>query len=352
MIVDLVRNDLGRVATTGSVVVDGFERLVTLPTVHHLVSTVRARTRLGLPLEEILRATLAGRIDHRRAQAARGRDHRRARGQRARPLLRRASAGSAPAGSAELALAIRTAVVRGGELMPRRRRRHRRRFRSRRRARRDARQSRSVFARDWLNKAPGAPSTAQPSGEPHALLRVRTARRVRNAARVRNARRVRNGRGLCADAGVARRRGARDRHAAAPDPARDRDALERAPIRCRSRAGRATFGDLEASLGHAVATAAVAWADAHRGERPDGWQLLVELAEARAERIARRRHHRDDERARHLAHARRASTYLAQTQAHCKERGLSTPERAAPLFYGCMMAVGRELAGWLGGVRP
>src|SRR5262249_12234229 len=47
---------------------------------------------------------------------------------------------------------------------------------------------------------------------------------------------------------------------------------------------RARYGDLEVSLGHAVATAAVAWADAHRGERPDGWQLLVELAQARAER--------------------------------------------------------------------
>ncbi len=48
--------------------------------------------------------------------------------------------------------------------------------------------------------------------------------------------------------------------------------------------GRARYADLEVSLGHAVSTAAVAWADAHRGERPDGWQLLVELAQARAER--------------------------------------------------------------------
>lgn len=117
--------------------------------------------------------------------------------------------------------------------------------------------------------------------------------------------------------------------------------------------GRARFGDLEVSLGHAVATAAVAWADAHRGERPEGWQLLVELASARAVRSS----HGDgvltvtlDVRA--TLRARVGLEYLAQTQAHCKERALSTPERAAPLFYGCMMAVGRELAGWLGGVRP
>jgi hypothetical protein len=115
--------------------------------------------------------------------------------------------------------------------------------------------------------------------------------------------------------------------------------------------GNARYGDLEVSLGHAVSTAAVAWADAHRGERPDGWQLLVELAQARAERsldgfITVRL----DVRA--TLRARVGHVYLAQTQAHCKERGASTPDRAAPLFYGCMMAVGRELAGWLGGVQP
>ncbi|MGZ3441080.1 MAG: chorismate-binding protein, partial [Polyangia bacterium] len=115
MIVDLLRNDLGRVAVTGSVAVDGFERLVTLPTVHHLVSTVRARTRLGLPLEEILRATLPGgsitgapklravEIIDELEGAVRG------------PYCG-ALGWLGPAGSAELALAIRTAVVRDGEL--------------------------------------------------------------------------------------------------------------------------------------------------------------------------------------------------------------------------------------------
>jgi para-aminobenzoate synthetase component 1 len=115
MIVDLLRNDLGRVATTGSVVVEGFERLVTLPTVHHLVSTVKARTRLDLPLEEILRATLPGGsitgapklraveiIDELEATS--------------RGPYCGAIGWIGAAGSAELALAIRTAVVRGGEL--------------------------------------------------------------------------------------------------------------------------------------------------------------------------------------------------------------------------------------------
>ena len=60
MIVDLERNDLGRVAETGSVSVQGFARVVTLPTVHHLVSTVQARLRDGVGLREVLAATFPG----------------------------------------------------------------------------------------------------------------------------------------------------------------------------------------------------------------------------------------------------------------------------------------------------
>jgi para-aminobenzoate synthetase component 1 len=60
MIVDLERNDLGRVARTGSVAVDGFERVVSLPTVHHLVSTVRARLREGVGVGDLLAATFPG----------------------------------------------------------------------------------------------------------------------------------------------------------------------------------------------------------------------------------------------------------------------------------------------------
>jgi anthranilate/para-aminobenzoate synthase component I len=60
MIVDLVRNDLGRVAQAGSVQVSRCMALEPYPTVLHLVSTVEAEARPGLGLAELLRAVLPG----------------------------------------------------------------------------------------------------------------------------------------------------------------------------------------------------------------------------------------------------------------------------------------------------
>ena len=53
MIVDLLRNDLSRVAVTGSVAVPKLFSLETYPTVHHMTSTVTATTRDGVTLEDI-----------------------------------------------------------------------------------------------------------------------------------------------------------------------------------------------------------------------------------------------------------------------------------------------------------
>ncbi len=60
MIVDLVRNDLGRVAVQGSVGVPEFMALRTFPTVQHLVSRVEAQARPEAGLAEILRSILPG----------------------------------------------------------------------------------------------------------------------------------------------------------------------------------------------------------------------------------------------------------------------------------------------------
>ena len=60
MIVDLERNDLGRVCRTGSVRVDEFARVHTFPSLHHMVSKVSGRLRPHTPLADVLRATFPG----------------------------------------------------------------------------------------------------------------------------------------------------------------------------------------------------------------------------------------------------------------------------------------------------
>lgn len=60
MIVDLERNDLGRVAKIGSVRVAKMMALERFPTVHHLVSTVQAALPRETPVGDLLRATFPG----------------------------------------------------------------------------------------------------------------------------------------------------------------------------------------------------------------------------------------------------------------------------------------------------
>ncbi len=60
MIVDLMRNDLGRVCEYGSVRVEAVCKLESYPFVHHLVSDVRGRLRDGLGPTDLLRASFPG----------------------------------------------------------------------------------------------------------------------------------------------------------------------------------------------------------------------------------------------------------------------------------------------------
>jgi para-aminobenzoate synthetase component I len=57
MIVDLVRNDLGRVAITGTVTVPELLAVRQAPGVWHLVSTVSARVDVDVPMAAVLEAT-------------------------------------------------------------------------------------------------------------------------------------------------------------------------------------------------------------------------------------------------------------------------------------------------------
>ncbi len=115
MIVDLERNDLGRVCRTGSVQVAELARLVSLPTVHHLESTVRGALRPGVGLTELLAATFPG-------GSITGAPKRRAMQiiDELEPVPRGVYTGATgwlgAAGDLELAVAIRTATLSAGRL--------------------------------------------------------------------------------------------------------------------------------------------------------------------------------------------------------------------------------------------
>ena len=115
MIVDLERNDLGRVCETGSVEVGSLLRVVELPTVFHLVSTVRGRLRADVGVEALLQATFPG-------GSVTGAPKRRAMEiiEELEPVRRGIYTGATgwlgAAGDLDLAIAIRTAFVAGGRV--------------------------------------------------------------------------------------------------------------------------------------------------------------------------------------------------------------------------------------------
>jgi para-aminobenzoate synthetase component 1 len=60
MIVDLERNDLGRVCIPGSVGVAAYAHVASFATVHHLVSAVQGTLRDGVDIGDVLRAVFPG----------------------------------------------------------------------------------------------------------------------------------------------------------------------------------------------------------------------------------------------------------------------------------------------------
>jgi hypothetical protein len=111
-----------------------------------------------------------------------------------------------------------------------------------------------------------------------------------------------------------------------------------------------SYGDVETTLGHAISTGAVPWADLHKAQRPEGWQLFVELTRAEAS------YH--DGRllvtlgARATLRTRYGRMFLAQTHVNCRQGGVVPVDRGAPVIFTCMEQIGRDLAGWLGQIEP
>jgi hypothetical protein len=114
------------------------------------------------------------------------------------------------------------------------------------------------------------------------------------------------------------------------------------------------YGDLESALGVAVSSATAPWAASHREHsvaKQGGWTVLVEVigADAELERGGRVVVGLD---VRATLRTRNGNVYLGQTSLGCHEGGLRSAAEGAPVIYRCMMRIGRDLAGWLGGGVP
>jgi hypothetical protein len=110
------------------------------------------------------------------------------------------------------------------------------------------------------------------------------------------------------------------------------------------------YGDFEAALGHAVASAAVPWADANRARRAGGWQLFVEVTQAEAEHDGARLLVTVGVRA--TLRARVGGAHIGQTETACRDGGLVEPEKGAPVLYSCLRRIGRDLTSWLAAAEP
>jgi para-aminobenzoate synthetase/4-amino-4-deoxychorismate lyase len=117
MIVDLLRNDLGRIAEIGSVSVGDLFAVETYPTLHQMVSTVTARLKPGTGTSEIVRAlfpcgSVTGAPKIRAMEIIADLE------QSPRGVYCGAIGGFAPDGSARFNVAIRTLTISGrrGEL--------------------------------------------------------------------------------------------------------------------------------------------------------------------------------------------------------------------------------------------
>jgi para-aminobenzoate synthetase component 1 len=115
MIIDLERNDLGRICRTGTVCVPHATRVHSYPTLHHLVSTVEGIVAEDVPTAEVIRATFPG-GSITGAPKIRAMEIIDALEPNARGVYTGALGLIDTAGDMHLSLAIRTAVTTGGRI--------------------------------------------------------------------------------------------------------------------------------------------------------------------------------------------------------------------------------------------
>ena len=96
MIVDLMRNDVTRIAVPGSVRVDRLFEIESYPTLHQMTSTVSAQLRDGPGCGRCYRGAVSLRIDHRRTEDPGDGTDRTDRGRRRGASIPAASAGYRP----------------------------------------------------------------------------------------------------------------------------------------------------------------------------------------------------------------------------------------------------------------
>jgi hypothetical protein len=109
-----------------------------------------------------------------------------------------------------------------------------------------------------------------------------------------------------------------------------------------------SYQDVEAALGIAVTTAAAPFAKSFHEHRPGGYQLTVEIMQADVELSHGRLMMAMNVNA--TLRSRVGRVYLAQTQARCQQAGVVEAEHGGPVVYACMMRIGRDLGGWMGGL--
>jgi hypothetical protein len=105
--------------------------------------------------------------------------------------------------------------------------------------------------------------------------------------------------------------------------------------------GDVAYADLERALGQAVI----------RAVHPRHDQTLtVELVAAEAEYKNSRLSVSLVARA--TLRTREGNAFVTQTQVICRDAALVTPENGASVVWSCMTRLGRDLGGWLDGVKP